>query len=95
MVRLLLTLAALAVLGAPAASAASGKTLRWRSLDVEALLDASGDLHVSERHAMVFSGAWNGGERVFRLRRGQRLTFERLLRADPGDTPGDATTREV
>lgn len=91
MVRVLLTLVALAVLGAPATSAASSKTLRWRSLDVEAFLDASGDLHVSERHAMVFSGAWNGGERVFNLRRGQRLTFERLLRADPGD----ATTREV
>jgi hypothetical protein len=85
MVRVLLTLVAFAVLGAPATSAASSKTLRWRSLDVEAHLDAKGDLHVTERHAMVFSGAWNGGERVFDLRRGQRLTFERLLRADPGD----------
>ena len=84
MLRVLLTLVALAVLGAPASAAASSKTLRWRSLDVEASLDAQGDLHVSERHAMVFSGAWNGGERLFNLRRGQRLTFERLLRADPG-----------
>ncbi len=40
---------------------------------------------------MVFSGAWNGGERIFHLRRGQRLTFERLLREDPGD----ASAREV
>jgi uncharacterized membrane protein YgcG len=91
MVRVLLTLVALAVLGAPASPAASPKTLRWRSLDVVAHLDAQGDLHVSERHAMVFSGAWNGGERLFNLRRGQRLTFERLLRADPGD----AEAREV
>ena len=90
-VRVLLTLVALAVLGAPASPAAGPKTLRWRSLDVEARLDAQGDLHVSERHAMVFSGAWNGGERIFNLRRGQRLTFERLLREDPGD----ASAREV
>jgi hypothetical protein len=91
MVRVLLTFVALAILGAPASPVASPKTLRWRSLDVEASLDAQGDLHVSERHAMVFSGAWNGGERLFNLRRGQRLTFERLLRADPGAE----ATREV
>lgn len=86
--RVLLILVALAVLGAPASPAAGPKTLRWRSLDVDARLDAQGDLHVSERHAMVFSGPWNGGERIFNLRRGQRLTMERVLRAAPGDAEG-------
>jgi hypothetical protein len=33
---------------------------------------------------MVFSGPWNGGERIFNLRPGQQVTVERLLRLDPG-----------
>jgi hypothetical protein len=32
---------------------------------------------------MVFTGDWNGGERVFRIAPGQHLTFERLAQLDP------------
>jgi uncharacterized membrane protein YgcG len=85
----------LALLGCLAAvPAARGRELHWRSLDVHARLDASGALHVVERHAMVFTGDWNGGERKFRIFPGQRLTFEGLARIDAdgqahGLSPGD------
>lgn len=75
-------LVAFSVLWALAAPA-SGRVLHWRMLDVEARLDAEGALRVSERHTMVFSGAWNGGERVFRLEPDQRLHLERVTRVDP------------
>jgi hypothetical protein len=71
------------LLAAPA-PAAPDRTLHWRALEVEARLDASGDLHVAERQAMVFTGAWNGGERVFRVEPWQRLRLERVSRLDPG-----------
>jgi uncharacterized membrane protein YgcG len=45
---------------------AQQRTLRWKSMAVEARLEDSGALHVTERHHMVFDGAWNGGERPFR-----------------------------
>ncbi|HEV2063154.1 MAG TPA: hypothetical protein VGS00_01230 [Thermoanaerobaculia bacterium] len=70
-----------AVLGAGAARA--DKTLHWRALDVKARLDASGVIHIVERHAMVFTGDWNGGERKFRIFPGQRLSFEGIRRLDP------------
>ncbi len=62
---------------------APGRGLYWRALDVGAELDREGRLHAVERHAMVFTGAWNGGERIFRLDFGQRLDFTRLTRIDP------------
>ena len=65
------------------ATSADARSLRWSSFDVEARLDADGVLHVSERQAIVFDGDWNGGERVFDLRPGQRLRFESLYRIDP------------
>jgi len=71
------------LLAAPAGAAAE-RTLHWRALEVEARLDASGDLHVAERQAMVFTGAWNGGERVFRVEPWQRLRLERVSRLDAG-----------
>jgi len=49
------------------------KDLHWRALNVSARLDADGRLHVAERHFMVFTGDWNGGERSFRLEPGQSL----------------------
>src|SRR5262249_50941943 len=48
----------------PRAQAAQ-RELHWDALDVEAHLDADGVLDVIERHTMVFTGDWNGGERVF------------------------------
>ena len=68
--------------GAVLAQSGGPRTLYWRALEVRAHLDADGRLHVRERHAMVFDGEWNGGERTFRVERGQRLQFEELSRID-------------
>src|SRR5688572_14917516 len=57
---------AAAVVAGAAGAQAQTRTLRWKSLDVKARLEDSGALHVTERHHMVFDGAWNGGERPFR-----------------------------
>jgi uncharacterized membrane protein YgcG len=67
------------------ASAARGqeKKLFWRAMEVRAKLDADGRLHVTERQAMVFTGDWNGGERVFRVAPGQSLKLESVSRVDP------------
>src|ERR1019366_9664228 len=67
------SIAALLAMLFGAGSALAQKSLHWRALDVKARLDADGSLHVVERHAMVFTGDWNGGERSFRLFPGQRL----------------------
>lgn len=56
------------------------RELHWDRLDVEARLDAAGRLHVTETHAMVFTGDWNGGERKFNIRPQQQLTFTRISR---------------
>ena len=61
---------------------AQERALGWRAIDVEARLDRDGRLHVRERQAMVFTGDWNGGERRFDVRLGQRLDLLRLLRVD-------------
>jgi hypothetical protein len=58
---------------------AQTKELHWQSLDVRAHLDADGALHVRETQAIVLDGDWNGGERRFSIRDGQRLRFERLI----------------
>jgi uncharacterized membrane protein YgcG len=67
------------------ASAAPGqeKKLFWRAMDVRAHLDADGRLHATESQAMVFTGDWNGGERIFRVRPGQSLKLEGVWRVDP------------
>ena len=61
----------------------SAKTLHWRRLDVVAHLDAEGRLRVRERQTMIFTGDWNGGERRFNIRPGQRLGFYSISRVDP------------
>lgn len=69
------------VLGLAAGPALSQpKTLYWRAFDVRARLDDAGRLHVVEKQSMVFSGDWNGGERDFRIGRGQSLAFGGLER---------------
>ncbi|MEO8432147.1 MAG: DMT family transporter [Acidobacteriota bacterium] len=75
--------AALLALGVSSGTARAEKELHWRSLDVTARLDADGRLHVVERHVMVFTGDWNGGERIFRLFPGQKLSLEGVRRFDP------------
>ncbi len=62
---------------------AGARTLYWSALDVEARLDADGRLDVTERQTMVFSGDWNGGERIFRVFPGQKLDFHGMRRVDP------------
>ncbi|HKP61853.1 MAG TPA: DUF2207 domain-containing protein [Polyangiales bacterium] len=68
---------------APGVASADKKELHWNAFTVDAFLDADGALHVSERHAIVFSGDWNGAERVFGLKSGQSLELERVARVDP------------
>lgn len=68
---------------------AQDRSLHWAELAVQARLDAEGMLHVRERQTMVFTGDWNGGERRFNLRLGERLKLVRLSRIDP------ATGREI
>lgn len=58
------------------------RELSWPEFAVEAELDSAGRLHVRERQTMRFHGDWNGGERRFDVRFGQRFTFHRLLRVD-------------
>jgi uncharacterized membrane protein YgcG len=62
--------------------AVQARTLYWSALDVAARLDADGRLHVTERHAMVFDGDWNGGERRFRVGGTQRLQLIAVRRID-------------
>lgn len=71
------------LLGLAAAAPASSRELSWSAVDVRARLDAAGVLHVVERQAMVFTGDWNGGERIFRIRPGQSLALEGLARIGP------------
>ena len=83
MPRFLLALVALLLAVSPFSLAAQSRQLYWRELAVDAQLDSLGQLHVRERQRMVFAGDWNGGERVFNTRTGQRLDFHGLQRVDP------------
>jgi uncharacterized membrane protein YgcG len=67
-----------------AASADAQRTLHWDALDVSAQLDSDGRLHVVERHALVFDGEWNGGERRFRLQPRQTFELIAVRRIDAG-----------
>jgi hypothetical protein len=58
------------------------RELHWAALAVEAHLNGDGVLDVIERHNMVFTGDWNGGERVFNVRPCQKLEFLSLERTD-------------
>ena len=78
---------ALLAISATAAAQEGGRTLHWRRIDVTARLDAAGRLRVIERQAMVFTGDWNGGERTFNLRPGQRLDLNGITRIDPDGSP--------
>lgn len=77
-----LFIALLALLVAPANLRAQYKELHWRAIAVDARLDSAGTLHVSERQSMTFTGDWNGGERRFNIRVGQRFNLESVSRVD-------------
>jgi uncharacterized membrane protein YgcG len=74
----------LVVLTLAASSPAVARELHWRELAASARLEADGTLAISERHAMVFDGDWNGGERSFRLAPAHELELDGLFRRDPG-----------
>ncbi|MGZ8868648.1 MAG: DUF2207 domain-containing protein, partial [Thermoanaerobaculia bacterium] len=61
-----------------------GKSLHWRSIDVQARLDGDGNLHVVEQQQMVFDGDWNGGERTFNPRGRQRIAVHKVSRIEDG-----------
>ena len=82
-------LAALLFAAVPASLRAQDKSLHWKSVAVEAHLDSAGVLRVRETQAMVFTGDWNGGERRFNVRTGQRFELDGLVRVD------SATGRDV
>ncbi len=74
-------LAASHVIGA-APAVGQPRALDWTAFSVEARLDSTGQLIVRERQTILFNGDWNGGERDFDVRQGQRFAFRRLLRVD-------------
>ncbi|HYI07488.1 MAG TPA: hypothetical protein VEK57_00330 [Thermoanaerobaculia bacterium] len=61
---------------------AQERTLAWKALDVAAKLENDGTLRISERHRMLFDGNWNGGERIFRIDRGQQIALSGMSRVD-------------
>src|SRR5688500_10106043 len=65
-----------------ATPAAAQRSLHWRDVTVNATLAGDGTLRVVERQTIVFTGDWNGGERVFDLRPRQRFQFEGMRRID-------------
>lgn len=71
------------LLALPAAGQDGSRSLFWKRIDVNAHLDARGTLHVRERQTFVFTGPWNGGERVFRVGMNQKLELDGLYRIGP------------
>src|SRR5688500_686913 len=71
----------LLLIGLPARATAQ-RELHWDHVDVEATLEADGTLRIVETQTMVFSGDWNGGERVFNVRPRQTVRLDALLRSD-------------
>ncbi len=69
--------------GTGSVAAAQPRTMSWPRIEVTAHLDATGRLEVRERQVIRFEGEWNGGERVFDVRRGQRVEILGISRLDP------------
>lgn len=68
------------------ATSAHAKSLYWRSIAVDAHLDADGRMHIAETQTYVFDGDWRGGERTFNVYANQSLQFDRLTRVDRDGT---------
>ncbi len=79
--RIALLAASVVLTGVPA-GAQQVKSLDWTAFSVDARLDTTGTLLVRERQTILFTGDWNGGERRFDVRQGQRFVFRRMLRVD-------------
>lgn len=86
----------LLLLPLPLVAQDGGRSLHWPAVEVAAHLDEEGRLHVRERQTMVMTGDWNGGERSFDIRHGQKLKLHSIHRIDPASgistplTEGDA-----
>ena len=65
------------------ADAFAQRELHWDKLEVEAHLNADGTLTVAETQTMIFTGDWNGGERVFNIRPRQKLSLIGIYRFGP------------
>jgi uncharacterized membrane protein YgcG len=65
-----------------ASPVAAQRTLHWRDMRVDARLEDDGALRVVETQTIVFTGDWNGGERVFDIRPRQHFQFEGMRRID-------------
>ena len=65
-----------------ASPAAAQRSLHWSDMRVDARLAEDGTLRVVETQTIVFTGDWNGGERIFSIRPRQRLQFEGMRRID-------------
>src|SRR5262245_19494108 len=63
-------------------AALAQRQLHWDELAVTARLDSGGMLDVEERQVMVFTGDWNGGERLFNIRPRQTLDLVGVNRID-------------
>src|ERR1043165_3474425 len=68
------------------AASAHARSLYWRSIAVDAHLDAEGRMHIVETQTCVFDGDWNGGERWFNVRGNQSFNFESMARVDRDGT---------
>ena len=66
---------------------AAQRTLHWSDMRVDARLTEDGTLRVVETQTIVFTGDWNGGERIFDVRPRQRLRFEGMRRIDAAGQP--------
>lgn len=87
---------ALAMIALPGAMTAQSRVLKWPEISVTAHLDRDGVLQVQERQTMLFSGDWNGGERVFSVRFGQKFRLESLARIDSiSNSPVPLTEGEI
>lgn len=71
------------------AAAADARELRWRGLFVRAHLADDGTLHVSERHAMLFTGNWLGSDRTFRIEPHQTFMLRGIRRGARPLVAGD------
>lgn len=75
------------------AATATARDLYWRSLEVAARLESDGSLTIRETQDMVFTGDWNGGERIFRLDPGHSIVLTRMVRIDTA-TGAETVMRE-
>lgn len=78
-----LSLVTILIVLASSPARAQDRRLYWPSVTVEARLDADGRLHVREQQRIALTGDWNGAQRQFRVRLGQQLTLQRLVRIGP------------